>query len=408
MPSLAVDKLFVNRGPLAPKSQIWLRIVANARRSNAPDLNRAETLTLDLVRLDHESRAQRVTLIGISPGRDAVFPISGDIPLGPGRYRLSVPAQKIPPVLFELDDTPNRPIRTLCGHAGPRPSFVEGNGGYLAAGVYAGGFTRRSTAACCRSAFLQRVRRLPNQGDLFLVCPEKKPFLFTVGAQTHVVEPGSYLLVDPGAQGAPSPRTPFPMQSRQVLVSPAGLDHARRALGLPEETPFGFDPAPRAITSELDTAITGFADALTRTETLTGPMAVQAALLHLVFLLVDTHPNRIPRHAAGDRVRAVDPRLKAALEHLRRHHDQPFDRIALARSACVSDQHLRRLFQRQLHKSPSEALQEIRIDEAKQLLANPEIKISEVARRVGYRDARTFRRVFHRITARRLREFRPA
>lgn len=405
---MAVDKLFVSRGPLAPDGKTWLRLAASARRPGAPDLNRTETLTLDLTRLDRKSPAQRITLVGISPGRNAVFPMSGDIPLAPGRYRLAVPAGTIPPFFFELGGTPNSPLRTLCGHDGPAPSYIEGNGGYLGTGVYAGSFAHRFTAACCRPAFLKRRGRLPNQGALFLTYPDANPLLFTIGTRTFRVAPGSYLLIDPGAWGAPSRRTPFPMSSRQVSISAAGLEQARKAIGLPEDIPFGFDPEPRPVTPELDAAITAFADALARTESLAGPAVVQAALLHLVLLLVDIHPNRLPRRAAGERLRAVDPRLKAAVEHLRRHYDEPFDRLALARAACVSDQHLRRLFQRQLHKSPHEALQEIRVDAAKQLLADPEIKVDEVARRVGYRDARTFRRVFQRVTARRLREFRPA
>ncbi len=90
--------------------------------------------------------------------------------------------------------------------------------------------------------------------------------------------------------------------------------------------------------------------------------------------------------------------VRNAITYLIETYDQPFDATRTAAAANISQSHLRALFDKWLGESPRQFHTRYRIDQAKRLLREQQLQISEVAPLVGFDDARYFSRVFKRLT----------
>uniref|UniRef100_UPI003566602F helix-turn-helix transcriptional regulator n=1 Tax=Hydrogenophaga sp. TaxID=1904254 RepID=UPI003566602F len=75
----------------------------------------------------------------------------------------------------------------------------------------------------------------------------------------------------------------------------------------------------------------------------------------------------------------------------------------LAALASISEEHLRRLCQKSLGRSPGKQLTNLRIAHAAHLLATTQEKIESIAREVGYMNPFAFSNTFKRLTG-----FRPS
>ncbi len=71
---------------------------------------------------------------------------------------------------------------------------------------------------------------------------------------------------------------------------------------------------------------------------------------------------------------------------------------ALASRLGVTSRTLGRRFKAAIGESPLEFLQNARIERAKRLLEATNVSFDEIAHRVGYEDASSFRRLFRRAT----------
>jgi AraC-like DNA-binding protein len=100
-----------------------------------------------------------------------------------------------------------------------------------------------------------------------------------------------------------------------------------------------------------------------------------------------------------DRLRAVWNAVQADLA-------RPWTVEALAARAKVSGEHLRRLCQRSLGRSPMQQLTYLRMQHAAHRLATTEEKIEDVAHRVGYQNPFAFSNTFKRMTGFRPSQFR--
>ncbi len=78
----------------------------------------------------------------------------------------------------------------------------------------------------------------------------------------------------------------------------------------------------------------------------------------------------------------------------------------LAALTAMSAEHLRRLCQRSIGRSPMQQLTALRIQHAAHLLATTEVKIEAVAHSVGYQNPFAFSNTFKRITGIRPSHFR--
>lgn len=74
--------------------------------------------------------------------------------------------------------------------------------------------------------------------------------------------------------------------------------------------------------------------------------------------------------------------------------DYPWSLVELGELGCLSGEHLRRLCQKSLGRSPMQPLTFLRIQRASQLLLETDEKIETVARMIGYKNAFHFSNVF--------------
>ncbi|MGF1621625.1 MAG: AraC family transcriptional regulator [Rhodomicrobiaceae bacterium] len=117
-------------------------------------------------------------------------------------------------------------------------------------------------------------------------------------------------------------------------------------------------------------------------------------------LWIDVIEHYISRFAEPlqreDRLRAVWEAVQANLAH-------PWSVAALADLVSMSGEHLRRLCQTSLGRSPMQQLTYLRIQYAAHRLATSEATIEEIAQQVGYQNPFAFSNAFKRMTG-----FRPS
>lgn len=95
----------------------------------------------------------------------------------------------------------------------------------------------------------------------------------------------------------------------------------------------------------------------------------------------------------------VSRKVRQALEQMERHYGDPeLDADTLARQLGISRDHFRHLFKLETGKTALDRLTEIRMEKAKQLLDEGNLKVYEIADRVGFRNGQYFSQVFRKLT----------
>ena len=113
------------------------------------------------------------------------------------------------------------------------------------------------------------------------------------------------------------------------------------------------------------------------------------------------------RAAAGSAPAGLAPhKLQRVDEFIARHLDEPLRVEELARVAHLSPFHFARMFKQSTGQSPHLYVLMQRIERARQLLADTEAALAEVAAEVGFRTQGHFTGVFHRYTGSTPRAFR--
>lgn len=91
------------------------------------------------------------------------------------------------------------------------------------------------------------------------------------------------------------------------------------------------------------------------------------------------------------------PVVRRARQFIEAHQSEDLDLTAVARAVNVSTFHFCKMFKRATGLTFTEHLSLVRIAKAKKLLANPQLRISEVAFEVGFSSLTHFNRMFRRI-----------
>lgn len=110
-------------------------------------------------------------------------------------------------------------------------------------------------------------------------------------------------------------------------------------------------------------------------------------------LLTDTliaHDARALPNGAENIVRAIEA-------HIAAHLDEPVDFTAIARRHGLSPTHFRRLWRRFYALPPKHYVLRQRMLEACRLLAETDLRVNEIAARLGFHDTLYFSKQFHRI-----------
>jgi YesN/AraC family two-component response regulator len=98
--------------------------------------------------------------------------------------------------------------------------------------------------------------------------------------------------------------------------------------------------------------------------------------------------------------------VKNALNYIRQNYMQKLKLSDVADQVYVSQWHLSKLLNRYTSQSFSELLNTVRIENAKQLLKDPELRVCDVSDIVGFLEVAHFSRVFKKLTGISANEYR--
>jgi AraC family transcriptional regulator, transcriptional activator of pobA len=121
----------------------------------------------------------------------------------------------------------------------------------------------------------------------------------------------------------------------------------------------------------------------------------QAALAHLTLLLIDL--ARLAGDVVGDLRRSGEPLLAEVFEVVNRRHAEPLSLRDVAREVGITAGHLTTIVRRRTGRTVQEWIIECRMAEARSLLADTDLPVGEVARRVGMSDPGYFNRLFRSV-----------
>jgi len=209
--------------------------------------------------------------------------------------------------------------------------------------------------------------------------------LVYVAAPGEVLEPprpdsGVAVFFDPTALGEDA-RSPWPAWRAHPLLFPFLHGHAGGVLRLdvPAARRPAWDNAIRSIETELAAGEDGYR---------------QAVLAHLTLLLIEL--ARLARDVVADLRRSGEPLLADVFAVIDERHDEPLSLRDVAREVGMTPGHLTTVVRRRTGRTVQEWINERRMAEARSLLAETDIPVAEVARRVGVADPGYFSRLFSR------------
>jgi AraC family carnitine catabolism transcriptional activator len=105
------------------------------------------------------------------------------------------------------------------------------------------------------------------------------------------------------------------------------------------------------------------------------------------------NPQRI---AASERMNVRQPRLRRLLQLFDRHLDQRLDMGEVAAGEGITERELRRLFQAHVGVSPQDYHRSLRLENARLMLRQTEMSITDVASSCGFASSSDFSRAFKR------------
>ena len=201
--------------------------------------------------------------------------------------------------------------------------------------------------------------------------------------QLYYLADGVAVFFDPAALGEDA-RSPWPAWRSHPLLFP--FLHGRAGGVLRLEVPAArralWDNAIRSMETELAAGLEGYR---------------QAVLAHLTLVLIEL--ARLARDASdlvADLRRSGEPLLADVFAVIDRHHAEPLSLRDVARELGMTPGHLTTVVRRRTGRTVGEWITERRMAEARRILAETDLPVAEVARRVGMSDPGYFTRLFGR------------
>lgn len=96
----------------------------------------------------------------------------------------------------------------------------------------------------------------------------------------------------------------------------------------------------------------------------------------------------------------------AALKYMEEHYAEHMSLSDVAEHVYVSQWHLSKMINRYFQKSFFDILNGIRVEKAKEKMADPALKVNEIGFEVGYTDIAHFSRIFKKVTGQTPMEYR--
>jgi AraC-like DNA-binding protein len=199
-------------------------------------------------------------------------------------------------------------------------------------------------------------------------------------AQVPRLDAGVAVLFDPAALGEDG-RSPWPAWRAHPLLFPFLHGHAGGILRLelPAARRSAWDAAIRSIETELAGRQEGYR---------------QAALAHLTLLLIDL--ARIAGPIVAELRRSGEPLLAQVFEVIDGRLAEPLSLRDVAGELGMTPGHLTTVVRRRTGRTVGDWIVERRMAAARGLLAETDLPVAEVARRVGVPDPGYFSRLFSR------------
>ncbi|MQY26531.1 helix-turn-helix transcriptional regulator [Nocardia aurantia] len=204
------------------------------------------------------------------------------------------------------------------------------------------------------------------------------------------VDRGAGVFFDPAALGGEA-RMPWPAWRAHPLLFPFlhGRPGGLLRLDIPPDRLDFWDATVAAIETEVRRRDEGYR---------------QAATAYLTLLLVDL--ARLAADVVGELRRSGEPLLAAVFEVIDRQFAQPLSLRDVGRAVGLTPGHLATVVRRRTGRTVLEWIAERRMTEARRLLADSDLSVAEVARRVGIADPGYFTRLFRRGHGMTPRQFR--
>ena len=120
------------------------------------------------------------------------------------------------------------------------------------------------------------------------------------------------------------------------------------------------------------------------------------------------HLSALSNQIALQEANAEPPIIHRAKEFIEAHKSDPISLSEVARALNVSTFYFCKLFKKATGINFTEYLSRVRIEKAKNLLLNPNLRVSEIAYEVGFQSLTHFNRVFLRIVGRSPTAYRDA
>ena len=102
----------------------------------------------------------------------------------------------------------------------------------------------------------------------------------------------------------------------------------------------------------------------------------------------------------------ADRPVRQAIAYMEKHYREKLTLQEVADACYVSQWHLSKLLNRYMQKSFYDILHSLRIQAARELLADPSLRIGEICEMVGYADVAHFSRVFKKLEGMSANEYR--
>ena len=98
--------------------------------------------------------------------------------------------------------------------------------------------------------------------------------------------------------------------------------------------------------------------------------------------------------------------VKMALQYIDTHYSEQISLNAIARHCCVTPSYISKIFKNNINIGIVQYIHNLRIEKAKELLLNSDLKVSEIATKVGYMEYKRFSSYFLKITGMSPREYK--
>lgn len=121
-------------------------------------------------------------------------------------------------------------------------------------------------------------------------------------------------------------------------------------------------------------------------------LQLQGYLFLFISELIKSSPGQsVAKHSI------TDVYIKEALTFIENNYSRPIKISDIANNLSIDRSYFSNIFKKTLQKNPQEFLLEYRMNKACELMANPELSISNIAFSVGYTDAFNFSKMFKKV-----------